>query len=151
MVANFAVAEEVGLRGAQTAAYRIDPHLALAIETTVAADVPGVKPSMRPTQMGLGPAITVADRSLIADQGLVRALAATAERSSIPYQYKLPSFGGTDAGAIQRSRGGVRAGVVSIPARYIHSPFAIIDMNDFEHTVRLVTAFVAAADELMRQ
>ena len=150
VVANFAAAEEVGLRGAQTAAFQIDPDLALAVETTVAADVPGVRPSRQPTRVGGGPAITVADRSLIADRGVVRALVETAESAGIPYQYKLPSFGSTDAGAIQRSRGGVRAGVVSIPARYIHAPFSLIDLNDFEHTVELVTAFVRRCPDIVR-
>lgn len=142
VAANFAVAEEVGLRGAQTAAYRIEPHVALAIETTIAADVPGVRPSRQLTRMGGGPALTVADRSVIADRRVVETLIEAADAENIPYQYKLPAFGGTDAGAIQRSRGGVRVGVVSVPARYIHSPFSILDLSDFEHTVDLVTAFV---------
>lgn len=142
---NFAVAEEVGLRGAQTAAYQIEPHVALAVETTVAADVPGVKPARQPTRLGAGPAVTVADRSLIADRRVVRALAEAAEAEGIPYQYKLPAYGGTDAGAIQRSRGGVRAGVVSIPARYIHAPYAVMDLRDFERAVDLVAAFVRRA------
>lgn len=142
VVANFAVAEEVGLRGAQVAAYHIEPHVALAVETTVAADVPGVAPWRQPTRMGAGPAITVADRTLIADRQVMQTLVDAAIAENIPYQFKLPSFGGTDAGAIQRTRGGVRAGVVSIPARYIHSPFNVIDLNDFQHTVDLVVAFV---------
>ncbi|HEX6989979.1 MAG TPA: M42 family metallopeptidase [Bacillota bacterium] len=142
LVLNFAVAEEIGLRGAQTAAYQIEPDLALAVETTVAADVPGLPPARQPTRVGGGPALTVVDRSLVADPVLVRSLAAVAGEAGIPFQYKLPVFGGTDAGAIQRSRGGVPAAVVSIPARYIHAPYSVLDLDDFERTVDLLAAFV---------
>lgn len=146
VVVNFAVAEEVGLRGAQTAAYQIEPDLAVAVEATVAADVPGVPPARQPTRMGAGPALTVVDRSLIADRGVVGALAAAAAEAGVPFQYKLPSFGGTDAGAIQRSRGGVPAGVVSIPTRYIHAPYSVLDLEDLERVVDLLEAFVARCD-----
>lgn len=141
VVANFAVQEEVGLRGAGTAAYQIDPDIAIALEGTIAADVPGVPAPRQPTRQGRGPAISIIDNSMIARPQMVRALTGVAEDEGIPYQFKLPSFGGTDAGAIHRTRGGVLAGAVSLPCRYIHSPYALLRLDDFEHAVRLVTAF----------
>lgn len=141
VVANFAIAEEVGLRGATTAAYQIEPDIALAIEGTIAADTPGTPPSKQPTRFGQGPAISVLDNSMIGNPRMIHALTSLADSEDICWQYKVPAPGGTDAGAIQRSRGGVLAGVVSIPCRYIHSPFSLMRLDDFEGTVRLVTAF----------
>lgn len=141
VVANFAVAEEVGLRGAQTAAYQIDPDIALAIEGTIAADTPGTIPAKQPTGFGKGPAISVLDNSMIGNPRMVKALTSLADAEGIRWQYKVPAPGGTDAGAIQRSRAGVLAGVVSVPCRYIHSPLSLMRLDDFENTVRLVTAF----------
>jgi len=140
-VFSFSFGEEVGLRGARTAAYRIEPDLALAIEGTIGADTPGVPEENQPTRLGRGPAISVADRSIIVSPKVVRALEAAAEEASIPYQYKLPIYGGSDAGAIHLTRGGVLAGIVSVPCRFIHSPISTLRLNDFENTIRLVTGF----------
>jgi len=149
LVANFAVCEEVGLRGARTAAYQIEPDVALALEGTVGADVPGIPEARQPTRLGRGPAITVADRSLIVAPKLIKALTRIAEEEGIPYQYKVPPFGATDAGAIQQTRGGTLAGVISVPCRYIHSPFSVMRLDDFENAVRLTTAFVRRCQELL--
>jgi endoglucanase len=151
LVANFAVCEEVGLRGARTAAYQIEPDLALALEGTVGADVPGIPGARRPTALGKGPAITVADRSLIVHPKLVRFLSQLAEEEGLPYQLKVPPFGSTDAGAIQQTRGGALAGVLSVPCRYIHSPFSLLRLDDFENTVRLATAFVRRCREILER
>lgn len=142
VVANFAVAEEVGLRGAETAAYQIEPDIALAVEGTIAADTPGTSASRQPTAFGKGPAISVLDSTLIVNRRMVQTLTGIADDEGIGWQYKVPAPGGTNAGAIHRSRGGVLAGVVSIPCRYIHSPLSLMRLDDFENTVRLVTAFV---------
>ena len=147
VVVNFAVAEEVGLRGAETAAYQIEPDIALAIEGTIAADTPGTSAAKQPTGFGKGPAISVLDNTLIVNQRMVRTLTSLANDEEIPWQYKVPAPGGTDAGAIHRSRGGVLAGVVSVPCRYIHSPFSLMRLDDFNNTVRLVTAFVQHGPE----
>jgi endoglucanase len=141
VVANFAVQEEVGLRGAQTAAYQIDPDIALALEGTIAADMPGIAASRQPTRQGSGPSISVLDSSMISSPRMVRALTGVAEDADIPYQYKIPATGGTDAGIIHRTRGGVLSGVVSLPCRYIHAPCALLRLDDFEHAVRLVAEF----------
>lgn len=141
-VAAFTVQEEVGLRGAGTAAWRIDPDIAIALEGTIAADVPGVPAPRQPTRQGTGPSIRIMDSGMIGMPRMIRALAATAEDANIPFQYQVPAPGGTDAGAIHRTRGGVLSGAVSVPCRYIHSPVSIMRLDDFENTVRLVTEFV---------
>ena len=138
----FVFGEEVGLRGARTAAYQIQPSLALAIEGTIGADMPGVNEESQPVRVGRGPAISIADRSIIVSRKLIEALEVLADDQAIPYQYKLPTYGGTDAGAIHLSRGGVLAGVLSVPCRFIHSPISTLRLNDFENTVRLTTSFV---------
>ncbi|MFB6287120.1 MAG: M42 family metallopeptidase [Candidatus Bipolaricaulia bacterium] len=149
LVANFAVFEEVGLRGARTAAFAIEPDVALALEGTVAADVPGIDDARVPTKLGQGPALTVADRSLIASPRLLRLIQDVATDDGIPCQLKTPPSGSTDAGAIQQSRGGVLAGVVSVPCRYIHSPFSILDLDDLDNAAQLTSAFARRAHELV--
>lgn len=141
---SFSAQEEVGMRGARVAAYRIEPDVAFALEGTVCDDLPS-KHDVSPTsELGKGPAITVMDRSFIADKRLVRLLIDTAEANGIPYQFKQPGIGGTDAGAIHLSRAGVPAVAVSIPCRYIHSPVSLLSLNDLDHVVALMKATLAA-------
>lgn len=151
LVLSFVIGEEVGLRGARTAAYQIDPDLALALEGTIGADMPGIPEESQPVRLGRGPAITVADRSIIVSRRMVEALeqAAVTEEATIPYQYKLPTYGGTDAGAIHLSRAGVLSGVVSVPCRFIHSPTSTLRLNDLENTIRLVTRFIEALPDIL--
>jgi len=149
LIANFAVSEELGLRGARTAAAQIEPDAALALEGTVAADVPGVAPARQPTRLGAGPAITVMDETIVVSPVVVRALTELAAAEGVPYQYKLPAVGGTDAGEIHLSGKGVLTGVVSVPCRYIHSPFSVLRLDDFQHTVRLTTAFVRRCADIL--
>lgn len=151
LVCNFSVCEEVGLRGAKTAAFRVKPALALALEGTIGADMPGVPEDKCPAALGKGPTISVADRSIIVNRKLVQALEDLARAKEIPFQYKLPAFGGTDAGAIHVSRRGVLTGVVSVPCRYIHSPNSLLRLDDFQHTVRLVREFVLQADRVLER
>jgi len=141
IMAAFVVAEERGMIGARTAAFQIEPDMALALEGTAAADIPGVAPGRSPSAQGKGPAITVVDNSFIAPQKIVRALEDIAGREGIAYQYKTPSYGSTDAGAIHQSRGGVVTGVLSVPCRYIHSPFSTCRLSDFDNTWKLLAAF----------
>jgi endoglucanase len=138
LYAAFTVQEEVGLRGARVAAYAIEPDCAFALEGTVADDIPKDKDVSPTTEMGEGPAITVMDRSFIADRRLVRLLTSTAEELRIPYQIKQPGVGGTDAGAIHLAREGVPSATVAVPCRYIHSPVALLSLDDFDNTVRLM-------------
>ncbi|MEE9616325.1 MAG: M42 family metallopeptidase [Anaerolineae bacterium] len=141
--AVFTVQEEVGLRGARVAAYAIEPDCAFALEGTVADDIPRDKDVSPTTELGQGPAVTVMDRSFIADRRLVRLLTSTAEELGIPYQIKQPGIGGTDAGAIHLTREGVPSVTVAVPCRYIHSPVALLSLDDFNNTVRLMRASLA--------
>ncbi len=146
---NFAVCEEAGLRGARTAAWRLSPDLALALEGTIGADVPGVPEAKQPVRLGKGPALTVADRSIVVRPRMVQFLEQLADEEEVAYQYKLPAYGGTDAGAIHLARGGVLAGVISVPCRYIHSPVSVLRLSDLESTIMLVTAFLRKAGGLL--
>lgn len=136
--AAFTVQEEVGLRGARVAAFKIEPDCGFALEGTICDDTPKEKDESPTTQMGAGPAISVMDRTFIADKRLLSLLTGTAEELSIPYQIKRPGVGGTDAGAMVRSRAGVPSIGVAVPARYIHSPVALLSLADFNYTVRLM-------------
>jgi putative aminopeptidase FrvX len=138
LYAAFTVQEEVGLRGATVAAHAIAPDVAFALEGTICDDMPKKRDVSPTTILGAGPAITIMDRSVIADRRLVKLLVETAEKNGIPYQFKQPGMGGTDAGAIHRSREGVPSTVVSVPSRNIHSPVCVLSLNDLENTVRLM-------------
>lgn len=136
--AAFTVQEEVGLRGAQTAAYAIEPDCAFALEGTIADDIPKEKDVSPTTELGKGPAITLMDHSFIADRRLLRLLTDTGDELDIPYQFKQPGIGGTDAGAIHLIREGTPSATVAVPSRYIHSPVALLSLDDFQNTVRLM-------------
>lgn len=144
----FTVQEEVGLRGAQIAAYRVKPDVAIAVDTTSSGEWPDDRDVAQYPVMGQGPTITVADRSVICDRGVVALLRETAEEKSIPYQLKRPMIGGTDAGPMHLTAAGVRTGVVSVAARYIHSPLAFASKEDIERTVRLLGAGI---ERLMKE
>jgi endoglucanase len=136
--AAFTVQEEVGLRGARVAAYAENADFAFVLECTGANEIP-VKKDLNPsTRLGQGPAITIMDQSFIADRRLVDLLIATAEGLKIPYQIKQPNIGGTDAGAIHMTRGGVPSVTVAVPCRYIHSPAGILNLADFDNALILV-------------
>jgi len=141
---NFAVAEEIGGRGARTGAYTLEPDVALALECTSAGDMPGIPPHKSPTTLGQGPAVTVADRTLIVHPKVLAALEAVAKNKKIPYQYKQPLGGGTDGGPISQSRKGVPTGVVSVPCRYIHSAISLLRISDIKATIDLVYEFIRA-------
>jgi len=149
IVASFSVSEEVGLRGARTAAWSLDPDFGLALEGTVAADVPGVSKSLCPSAQGGGAAISVADRSMIVPREMVALAERLANAQDIPWQHKTPISGGTDAGAIHLTRGGVPSMVISVPCRYIHSPVTTIRISDFRAVVDLAEAVVREVHVLL--
>jgi endoglucanase len=136
----FTVQEEIGMRGARVAAYAVEPDLAFILECTAADDLPPLEEDGDEgfPRLGQGPALTVMDRSFIADRGLVDLLIETAKQANLPYQFKRPGIGGTDAGAVHLARSGVRSAVVSVPARYIHAPAAVLELADFWSTVSLM-------------
>lgn len=138
----FTVQEEVGLRGARVAAYGIAPDAAIALEGTICDDLPQPPDDDNTpvTRLGGGPAITLMDRSIVSHPGLLRLLQDTAQSEGIAVQYKAPGLGGTDSGAIHLTRAGVPAITVAVPCRYIHSPAAIMNLDDLGNTVKLVAA-----------
>ena len=150
-VAVFTVQEEVGLRGARVAAYSENPGVAVVLECTAANEVPTRKDVSPSTKLGGGPAITIMDNSFIADPRLVEHFLTTAAKAGIPHQVKQPTIGGTDAGAIQRVRQGVPAITIAVPARYIHSPAAIMNASDFDRTMALVREAMPPLAGLVRK
>jgi endoglucanase len=141
---SFSAQEDVGLRGARVAANRIQPDVAFALEGTVCDDLPVAKDVSPTSRLGDGPAITIMDRTFIADRRLVALLTETAQANGIPYQFKQPGIGGTDAGAINQSGAGVPSVAVAVPCRYIHSPVSMLSLNDFEHLIALMRAALTA-------
>ncbi|HEX7078677.1 MAG TPA: M42 family metallopeptidase [Candidatus Eisenbacteria bacterium] len=138
VTAVWSVQEEVGLRGATAAARRVAPDVAIVLEGTAAGEAPGATGDESAPHMGEGPAVTIQDRSLMADPGLVRTIERIAKSRRIPIQWKRPGIGGTDAGKIALSGAGVAAAVVSVPCRYIHAPAAYLDLRDAQRAVDLV-------------
>lgn len=140
IAAVFSVQEEVGTRGAATAAFRIAPDLGVGIDVTAWGDTPEVK--LPAVKLGEGAAVKFMDRSMIATPCVRDALIAAAEKAGVPYQREILPFGGTDGAAIQHSRGGVPAGTLSIPCRYVHSACEVIDMRDMDGALRILKEFV---------
>jgi endoglucanase len=137
----FTVQEEVGIRGAKTAAYSIEPEIGLAVDVTDTGDTPkGIKMAV---ELGKGPAIKVLDDGIIVDRRIVDWMAGTAEKYDIPYQYEVLDLGATDAASINLSRSGVPSGCLSIPTRYIHMPSEMVDMDDLHHSVELLTRLIS--------
>jgi len=137
----FSVQEEVGIRGAITAAYGVDPDLGLAIDVTRSGDTP--KCTKMETALGKGPAVKVRDSSFIADPRVVNWMIETAKQAGIPYQLEVLEAGGTDGRAIQLTRAGVPTGCLSIPCRYIHSPSEMVDKHDVQNSVKLLVALLS--------
>jgi putative aminopeptidase FrvX len=147
LLAAFTVQEEIGLRGAHVAAYALDPQAAMVIDSTPALDLPawdGTENERYNTRLGAGPAIYLADRGTLSDPRLIRHLVETADQLGIPYQFRQPGGGGTDAGAIHKQRAGIPSVSVSIPGRYLHTAVAIARRSDWENTMALVYAALAS-------
>jgi endoglucanase len=136
------IQEEVGLRGATTAAFGIYPDIGIALDVTIAGDVPGVKETEAPIKMRKGPSIEVADAGLITHPKVLSLLIDVAEKNKIPYQLETGLPGATDAARISLTREGVPCGVISVPTRYIHSPASMLCLDDAEKTVKLVVAVI---------
>jgi putative aminopeptidase FrvX len=136
------VQEEVGLRGAGTAAFSIEPDIGIALDVTVAGDVPGVREIDTTIKMGKGPALTVSDSGLITHPKVLRLLLETAEETKIPYQLETGLMGSTDAARISMTREGVPSGTVSIGTRYIHSPIGMLSLKDAENSAKLTAGAI---------
>jgi endoglucanase len=142
------VQEEVGLRGAKTAAFRINPDVAIAIDVTLAGDIPGAGNNAK---LGDGVAISFADGSVIGAKALINELEKIAKEEKIKFTYDMLTAGGTDSGEIHKSHDGVLNCTLSIPSRYIHSHYSIIHQDDYDATIKLITAFAKRLDEKMYQ
>lgn len=143
----FAVQEEVGMRGAATAAFGIEPALAFGFEGTTASDVPGSPAHLQSTSVGQGPAVTVMDSSLLTRPSLLQRILSVAERESLPVQLRRMNTGATDAGRIALSRQGVLSVTISVPTRYIHSPVSALNLSDLGAAVDLARAVLTSIEE----
>lgn len=136
--AVFTSQEEVGLRGARAAAFGIAPDLGIALDVTPTGDTP--KGRNANVTLGKGAAVKVMDRSLICHPGLKNYMVKVAEEKGIQYQMEVLEMGGTDSGAIQMTKAGIPAGVISIPCRHVHTPCEMVDLGDVDCCVRLLKA-----------
>lgn len=136
----FSSQEEVGARGSKPAAFSIDPDCGIAFDVTGTGDVIGAKPME--CALGDGAAIKLKDQSVLCDREIVDKLTSLAKENDIKHQFEILPYGGTDTSSIQLTRGGIKAGALSIPTRYIHSNVEMIDMNDCDACVDLAIAFV---------
>lgn len=144
----FTVQEEVGTRGAKAAAFSVAPDIAFVLETTTACDIAGVSGAKKVCELGKGAVVSYMDRGTVYDRGLYLLAFETAKNAVIPVQTKTLVAGGNDSGAIHVSAGGVRTCAVSVPCRYLHSPFCVIKMSDFYAVKSLAEKLLTAAAEI---
>lgn len=149
LLAAFTVQEELGLRGAKTAAYHFTSDIGIAMDSTPANDMPhfdGEENTTHNTKLDGGPAIYLMDGATIGDRRLVKWLTDTADAEKIPWQYRQPGRGGTDAGAIHKTRAGVPSVSVSVPQRYLHSAAGLVRIDDELNTLKLMHAALSRLD-----
>ncbi len=137
--------EEVGLRGARVAGFSVHPQIGIALDTTLAVDMPGVPESQRITSLGKGVAIKLTDSASISHPGLVNAMKRIATERGIPYQLEILPRGGTDAGAVQMAQEGVAVITLSLPSRYVHSVVETAHRDDLKAAIDLLAAFIEEA------
>ena len=136
---TFTVQEEVGLRGAQVAALKIQPDVAIALDTTIAHDVPGSSPQEQVTKLGAGPGIKIMDSSVICNASLVSLMKKVATKKRIPYQAEIMQGGGTDTSMLQKMvAGGAIAGALSIPTRHLHQVIESVHKKDVDNSITLL-------------
>ena len=141
----FSTQEEVGTRGAITAAYALEPDLGLAVDVTSTGDTPkGVKMDV---SLGKGPAIKVRDTGMLSDPRVVDWMVRIAQKAHIPYQFEVLESGSTDARSIQIARAGVPSGCLSVPCRYIHTPSEMVDYSDVQNAVHLLLELLSGEDK----
>jgi endoglucanase len=148
------VQEEVGLKGARTSAFDLDPDVALISEVTIPGDHPGVTKEQRHLKLGAGPSITIVDadgRGVIVPDNVIAWLREAAERRSLPYQLDVASGGTTDATAVHLTKAGIPSGVISVPTRYIHSPIEVLSLSDLTWGAELLAEAVRSAQTLFKK
>ena len=139
------VQEEVGLRGATTSGWAIKPDVAIAIDITLANDIPGIPETDHVTKLGEGTAIKIMDSSLICHPKIVEHFRELAEKNKIKHQMEVLPFGGTDAGGIQRLHGGIPSFTLSIPTRYVHTVNETVHSDDVDASVKLLAKYIEDA------
>ena len=139
------VQEEVGLRGATTAAFGLEPDVGIALDVTLSVDVPGSKEQDAVSHLGKGVGIKIMDSSQVSDPRLVSQLRELARKENIPFQMEILPRGGTDGGAIQRSRGGVPSITLSVPTRYVHTINEMVSESDMEAAIDLLARYLEVA------
>ncbi len=140
------VQEEVGLRGARTSAWTIQPDVGIALEVGIAGDVPGIKKEEAQEEIGKGPTILMYDSSMIPNLKLRDLVMNTARENDIPFQVDVMEGGGTDAGVIHTTMSGVPSIVMGVPCRHIHSHAGIIHRDDYDNAVKLLVAVIKKLD-----
>lgn len=140
------VQEEVGLRGAKTAANTIQPDIGFAVDVGIAGDTPGIKEREADSKLGHGPQIILYDASMVPHKGLRDLVLDTADEQNIPYQYATIAGGGTDSGSIHLTANGVPSLSITVATRYIHSHAAILHRDDFENAVKILVATIKKLD-----
>jgi len=140
------VQEEVGLRGAKTATYKIQPDIGFAVDVGIAGDTPGISEKEAMSKMGKGPQVVIYDASMVAHKGLRDFVTDTADELNIPYQLESIPGGGTDAGSIHLTHNGVPALAITIATRYIHSHAAMLHRDDYENAVKLIVEVIKRLD-----
>ena len=137
----FTTQEELGLRGAKTSAFSINPDIGIACDVTGWGDSPNVEPFS--VSLGKGVAIKVKDASVISHPKVKETMVRICKEKNIPYQFEVLEWGGTDAGAISLNRSGVPSGAVSIPCRYVHTPSEMVDIKDVNAAIDLVVELIS--------
>lgn len=137
------VQEEVGLRGATTTSFEIQPDIGIALDITLAMDIPGSEPHAQITELGKGITVGIMNSSVISDRDLVKEMRAIASKKKIPHQLEILPRGGTDAGAMQRTGMGARSITLSVPTRYVHSVNETVSMKDVKAGIDLLSAYLS--------
>lgn len=146
LYAVFTVQEEVGIRGANVAAHSINPDFGIALDTTIAYDLPGAQSHEKVTELGKGTAIKIMDAMTICDSRMVKFLKETAAKHDIPWQPEILAAGGTDTSGVQRmGKNGSIAGAISIPTRHLHQVIEMSHKDDIGHSIELL---IAALEEI---
>ncbi len=140
------VQEEVGLRGARTSAYTVEPDIAFALDTGLAGDTPGFNQDDAVGKLGAGPQIIIYDASMVPHKGLRDFVIDTAEEEGIPYQFSTLPFGGTDAGSFHLYGRGVPSLFIGVPTRYIHTHASVFHQDDYENTIKLLIKLIEKLD-----
>ena len=147
LFAGSSVMEEVGLRGARTSSYLVNPDIAISLDTGTAGDTPGMTPKEADSVLGQGPQVLIFDASLIPHKKLLNFVVNVAEELEIPFQYTVIAGGGTDGGQMHLNRKGVPTIAITVPIHYLHSHTSVMHEDDYLNTVKLVTEVVRRLDD----